>query len=626
MKIVFYTNSFYPDPIGIAYYNAEWVEHLLKLGHEVKVITAVPYYPQWSVRPEYKGRWRVQETYKQASVTRTWVYVPRRQTAVGRFLCELSFMLASLPLLFRTRPDLLIVVSPPFGAGLAAAIFRQVRKVPLWLHVQDLQVDAGRAVGFLRGRFLLSALTALERWVLRRADQVSTITAAMRERVIAKGLAPEHVALFPNWVDTEVMRPMPRETSFRQEQGLTGKFVILYAGNIGIHQGLDSLLSAAEQLKDNKRIQFLLIGEGNYRDVLAGKLKDKKLENVTLLPLQSKERLPEVLSSADAGVVMETRRMANLSMPSKILNQMACGRPLIAVTSPQTALGLLVIEKKCGVVVPPGNADLLALAALNLSGSFTMAPSMGVAAREYIEKEVDRRHLLSVVPELLERTLHSDAAVYRDYALKRILDIGLALLGFMVSSPFWILIPLAIWLEDRGPIFYKQERIGRFGRPFQAYKFRSMVRMELPEYDRRQASRGDPRVTRVGRLCRKTAMDEIPQLWNILKGDMSFVGPRALLPKEIEVHASALGEIPLEKIPGYSRRVRMKPGLTGVAQVFAARDISRRNKFRYDLLYPGRQSLWLDIRLILASGWNSLTGRWEKIGCKISQDRLRETV
>jgi lipopolysaccharide/colanic/teichoic acid biosynthesis glycosyltransferase len=143
-----------------------------------------------------------------------------------------------------------------------------------------------------------------------------------------------------------------------------------------------------------------------------------------------------------------------------------------------------------------------------------------------------------------------------------------------------------------------------------------MIRMESPGFDRRQAARGDPRVTRVGRLCRRTAMDEVPQLWNILKGEMSFVGPRALLPKEIEARASVLGEIPLEKIPGYARRIRLKPGLTGIAQVYAARDIRRRNKFRFDLLYATRQGLWLDLRLILASGWNSLSGRWEKIGCK----------
>jgi lipopolysaccharide/colanic/teichoic acid biosynthesis glycosyltransferase len=261
------------------------------------------------------------------------------------------------------------------------------------------------------------------------------------------------------------------------------------------------------------------------------------------------------------------------------------------------------------------------MAALNLSGSFTMAPSMGAAAREHVEKEFDRTKLLSRVPGLLRQVLNSDAPHYRDYALKRGLDMVLALAGFMVSSPLWILIPLAIRLEDNGPVFYKQDRIGRFGRPFKAYKFRSMVKRELPEFNRRQAARGDPRITRVGRWCRMTAMDEVPQLWNILKGDMSFVGPRALLPKEVEVHAAALGEVPLERIPGYARRVRLRPGLTGIAQVYAARDISRRNKFRYDLVYAKRQGLWLDIRLILASGWNSLIGRWEKIGCnKIERD------
>ena len=136
--------------------------------------------------------------------------------------------------------------------------------------------------------------------------------------------------------------------------------------------------------------------------------------------------------------------MANLSMPSKILNQMACGRPLIAVTAPQTALGLLISEKRCGVVVAPGNADLLAMAVLNLAGSFSMAPSMGAAARDYIVKEADRKTLFSSVQRFLDRAGHSDAERFREYASKRVMDVSLALLGFLVSSPFWFLIPLAV--------------------------------------------------------------------------------------------------------------------------------------------------------------------------------------
>ena len=131
-----------------------------------------------------------------------------------------------------------------------------------------------------------------------------------------------------------------------------------------------------------------------------------------------------------------------------------------------------------------------------------------------------------------------------------------------------------------------------------------------------QARQGDTRVTRVGRVLRATALDELPQLWNIFKGEMSFVGPRALMPEEIEVNGT--GEVvPLEKIPGYEARHRVSPGLTGIAQIYADRDIPRRHKFRYDLLYIRRQSFRLDLRLIVLSFWITFRGRWEHRGDKV---------
>jgi lipopolysaccharide/colanic/teichoic acid biosynthesis glycosyltransferase len=171
-----------------------------------------------------------------------------------------------------------------------------------------------------------------------------------------------------------------------------------------------------------------------------------------------------------------------------------------------------------------------------------------------------------------------------------------------------VLIAAAIKLDDDGPVFYGQERVGQAGRRFRSWKFRSMV---PGAEQRRQAAAGDARVTRVGRLLRATALDELPQLWNIFVGEMSFVGPRALLPEEIEVHGS--GEsVQLEAIPGYEMRHRVRPGLTGVAQVFAPRDLPRRHKFRYDLLYIRRQSFLLDLRLILLSFWITFRGAWER--------------
>jgi lipopolysaccharide/colanic/teichoic acid biosynthesis glycosyltransferase len=198
---------------------------------------------------------------------------------------------------------------------------------------------------------------------------------------------------------------------------------------------------------------------------------------------------------------------------------------------------------------------------------------------------------------------------------KRALDIALSLVGLIGSSPLWLIFAAAIKLEDGGPVFYRQPRVGQWGRVFDALKFRSMRADAEASTGAIQAGENDPRVTRIGRFMRATAMDELPQLWNILAGDMSFVGPRALRPGEIE--SAADGRIVrLEEIPGYERRITVRPGLTGVAQIYAARDIPRRQKFRYDRLYIAKRSWLLDARLILLSFWISLLGTWELRGRK----------
>jgi lipopolysaccharide/colanic/teichoic acid biosynthesis glycosyltransferase len=198
---------------------------------------------------------------------------------------------------------------------------------------------------------------------------------------------------------------------------------------------------------------------------------------------------------------------------------------------------------------------------------------------------------------------------------KRALDVALSLTGLIGSSPLWLIFALLIKLEDGGPVFYRQPRVGQWGRVFDALKFRSMRPDAEAVTGAVQAGENDPRVTRIGRFMRATAMDELPQLWNILAGDMSFVGPRALRPGEID--SAADGRIVhLEEIPGYAQRITVRPGLTGVAQIYAARDIPRRQKFRYDRLYIAKRSWWLDARLILLSFWISLLGTWELRGRK----------
>lgn len=200
--------------------------------------------------------------------------------------------------------------------------------------------------------------------------------------------------------------------------------------------------------------------------------------------------------------------------------------------------------------------------------------------------------------------------------LKRLFDISLSSLGLIGSAPLWVMFSLAILLEDGWPLFYSQERVGRNGRIFRALKFRSMIKDAEKETGPVQAVENDPRVTRTGRILRKTAMDELPQLINILKGDMSFVGPRSLRPREKEVHGSA-DEMNMEDIPGYQERLAVRPGLTGLAQVYLPSDALRREKFRYDLLYIEKQSFLFDLKLIFLSFWITFRGKWESRGGKI---------
>ncbi len=209
-----------------------------------------------------------------------------------------------------------------------------------------------------------------------------------------------------------------------------------------------------------------------------------------------------------------------------------------------------------------------------------------------------------------------------EYALKRPIEVVLSLLGILGSLPIWPVIACLIWLEDRGPIFVHQVRVGKHGLLFNLIKFRTMRIASHPDVPK-QATTNDGRITRIGRLLRATALDEIPQLLNILRGEMSFVGPRALLPQEIEVDPRSRHHR-IEEVPNYHVRASVRPGLTGLAQVYAPRDISRQKKFRYDALYVTKTSFWLDLRLFFMSLVISVTGRWPRRGRILKHHRSTE--
>ncbi len=205
--------------------------------------------------------------------------------------------------------------------------------------------------------------------------------------------------------------------------------------------------------------------------------------------------------------------------------------------------------------------------------------------------------------------------------IKKVFDFTFSLIGIILSLPVWFLISLAILIEDGWPVLYSQERMGKGCRIFKVFKFRSMVKDAEKHTGPIQASEDDLRVTKVGRVLRILAMDELPQLINILLGDISFVGPRALRVEEKEVFDNSLRSV--SDYPHFQKRVEIEPGLTGVAQVFAPRDIPRKDKFEYDIWYINNRGFWLDIYLIILSFLITFRGKWELRSAKFSILGLR---
>jgi colanic acid biosynthesis glycosyl transferase WcaI len=393
LRLLIYGLNHAPEPTGIGKFTGEMAAWLAARGHEVRVVTAPPYYPAWQVGAGYSGwRWRW-ERIEGAEIFRCPLYVPARPRGLTRILHLASFALSSFPVaLWQSlvfRPQVLIAVAPALttapGARLAAALGR----VPAWLHIQDFEIDAAFALGLVSGGPLQRFALASESWLLRRFHRVSSITPAMVAKLAEKGVAPAARRLFPNWVDTRALHPAP--SSLQGELGLPPEAVVaLYSGNMGEKQGVETLAEVARLLTGSKVI-LLLAGAGaaepRLRAATAG------FAHVRWLPLQPAERLNDLLNAADLHLLPQRPDAADLVMPSKLAFMLASGRPVVAGAAPDTALARAI--EGAGVAVPPGDAAAMAAAVRALAGDEARRHALGEKARARAIAEWDREAILA---------------------------------------------------------------------------------------------------------------------------------------------------------------------------------------------------------------------------------------
>ena len=436
MHILIHGINYSPELTGIGKYSGEMAAWLAAQGHEVRVVTAPPYYPQWKVADGYvNGWWKEQRKIPPSPplkkrggsvvVYRCPLWVPTKPSGLKRLLHLASFALSSFPIMLRQifwRPDVVWVVEPPLFCAPQAWLVARLSGGKAWLHIQDYEVDAAFDLGLLNGAALRGLVAAGERWLMRRFDRVSTISQRMMDRALAKGVAPARAVLFPNWVEITTGSWIEDRglSGYRTELGIASDAVVaLYSGNMGCKQGLEILAQVAKLQVQEKsgyfglepcslhlvpEIVFVFCGNGAGRADLVVLCDD--LPNVRFMDLQPQDRLGELLAMADIHLLPQRADAAELVMPSKLTGMLASGRPVVATAHEGTELANVVAS--CGLVVPPEDTGLFADAIVTLSNDTGLRARLGAAGRAYAVANLDRDAVLGRFEAELKRLVREN--------------------------------------------------------------------------------------------------------------------------------------------------------------------------------------------------------------------------
>ncbi|ECC3323996.1 TPA: colanic acid biosynthesis fucosyltransferase WcaI [Salmonella enterica] len=398
MKILVYGINYSPELTGIGKYTGEMVAWMAQEGHEVRVITAPPYYPQWKVGERYSA-WRYRREEGEATVWRCPLYVPKQPSTLKRLLHLGSFALSSFfPLMAQRRwkPDRIIGVVPTLFCTPGMRLLATLSGARTVLHIQDYEVDAMLGLGMAgkgkRGSVARLA-TAFERSALRNVDNVSTISRSMMNKAREKGVAAEKILFFPNWSEVARFQDVNDAdvTALRQQLGLPeGKKIVLYSGNIGEKQGLEKVIDAAERLRDRPLI-FAIVGQGGGKARLENMARERGLANIKFLPLQPYDALPALLKMGDCHLVVQKRGAADAVLPSKLTNILAVGGNAVITAEPHTELGqLCACYQGIAVCVEPESTDAL----VNGISQALAMPKNNTTAREYAERTLNKENVL----------------------------------------------------------------------------------------------------------------------------------------------------------------------------------------------------------------------------------------
>ena len=415
MRVLIHGIDFSPVEVGIGKYTGEMAKSLALQGHEVRVVTIAPHFPQWKTFEGYSS-WRYSreiwppgnESSGSLRVTRCPAWIPGDPRSWKRTLHLASFAFSSVPAMFLQvlwRPDIVLMIEPTMFCAPHVLFVAMVTGSRSWLHVQDFEIDAAFQMGGLPSR-LRRLAEAVERFLMSKFDRVSTISDRMIQRLSDKGVGSSRSILFPNWVDTSAIYPMATTaTALREQLGIAdGVIVALFSGSMGTKQGLNLLVDASRRLASRSDIQFIFCGDGPYRETFLA----EKGDNVTILSLQPADRLNELLNLADIHLLPQLADASDLVMPSKLTGMMASGRPVVATAHAETQIAKVLDGR--GIVTKPGDVDDFVSAIAKLVEDANLRNLMGKAARQYAVEHMDRGEILSRFEVAIKETCSNTKA------------------------------------------------------------------------------------------------------------------------------------------------------------------------------------------------------------------------
>lgn len=407
MKILLLTLYFEPDVAANAVIMTELVKELVKLGHEVTVVTSMPHYDNNRIWPEYRGKLYIQETFEGLEVRRVYLYVSqRKENLLGRLLNYVTFnILSFIAGIFSKGYDVVLSPSPPLTNGLAAFLISRLRGKPYVYNVQDIYPDVAIRLGVLTNSTVIAFFKWMERFVYKKAAAVSVLSEGFRRNLLDKGVPEDKIEIIPNFVDTDFVHPLPRHNAFSKTHKLDDKFVVLFAGNMGFSQGLELVLDAAQRLEKKGDILFLFVGSGVAKPGLQDYAQKMGIENVDFLPFQPREVLPEMYASSDVCLVPLRRGIANDSVPSKLLTITAAARPLIASVDEESDARYFVQQAECGLCTDPENSEALVNAIFSLYHDSDLRERLGQNGRAYLENRYTPKIIARQYATLLKRVV-----------------------------------------------------------------------------------------------------------------------------------------------------------------------------------------------------------------------------